>query len=129
VTGRTRLLLGALAVVVLAGAVVGGILVLRDEDPPTDYDARTEDDFMAACTADAEARGFVRAEDHCRCAYDAIREEIPYERFLEIDADLVADPDEVPPVLDRIRAACYLETEAAGPSIPLTTAPTTTEPA
>jgi hypothetical protein len=122
----SKLALGAAAVVVLAAAVVGGILLLRDEDPPSDYDARIEDDFMATCTADAEARGFARPEDFCRCAFDDIRAEIPYDRFVEIDAALQADPTAVPGPVDRIRTACYLEIEAAG--LPPTTVPSTTVP-
>lgn len=124
----SRMVIGAAAVVVLAAVVVGGILYLRDEDPTTDYDARIEDDFMTTCTADAEAEGFARAGDFCRCAYDAIRTEIPFDRFLEIDAALAADPSAVPGPVDRIRTACYLEVEAAGPSI-APTVPSTTVPA
>jgi hypothetical protein len=114
--------------VVLAGAVVGGILYLRDEDPATDYDAAIEDDFMTTCTADAEAQGFTRAGDFCRCAYDAIRRDIPFERFLEIDEALATDPSAVPGPIDRIRTACYLEVEAAGPTV-TPTVPSTTVPA
>jgi len=124
----SKVIIGGAAVVVLAAAVVGGILYLRDEDPATDYDAAIEDDFMTTCTADAEAQGFTRAADFCRCAYDAIRTEIPYERFLEIDAALTADPSAVPGPIDRIRTACYLEVEAAGPSV-APTVPSTTVPA
>ena len=127
-TTGSRLIIGAAGVVVLAALVVGGILLLRDEDPPTDYDARIEDDFMTTCTADAERRGFTRAADFCRCAYDTIRDEVPFARFLEIDAALQADPDAVPGPVDRIRTACYLDTEAAGPvvtTVPPNAAPTT----
>lgn len=124
----SKVIIALAAVVVLAGAVVGGILYLRDEDPATDYAAAIEDDFMTTCTADAEAQSFTRAGDFCRCAYDAISTEIPYERFLEIDAALAADPSAVPGPIDRIRTACYLEVEAAGPTI-TPTVPSTTVPA
>jgi hypothetical protein len=121
-----RLVLGAAGAVVLAGLVVGGILFLRDgeDEAPTDYDTRIEDDFMATCTRDAESLGFARAGDFCRCAYDGIRENVPFDRFLEIDAALQADPTAVPEQVDRIRTACYLEVEAAGAT---TAPPTTTE--
>ncbi len=119
----SRLVVGALAVVGLAAVVVGGILFLRDEDPPTDYDARTEDDFMATCTADADQLGFSRAEDFCRCAYEDIRAQFPYDRYLEVDRALQRDPSAVPDALDRIRTACFVEVEAAGTPPP---APTTT---
>ncbi len=122
-----RLVVGAVAVLGLAALVVGGILYLRDEDPPSDYDARTEDDFMATCTADADSLGFSRAEDFCRCAYDDIRAEVPYDRFVAIDEALQADPSAVPEEIDRIRTACYVEVEAAGAPTG-TTVPTTTEP-
>jgi hypothetical protein len=120
-----RLLLGLAGVVVLAGAVVGGILFLRDDDdPPTEYDAQIEDDFMATCTADADQLGFTRSGDFCRCAYDGIREAIAFDRFLEIDQALQRDPSAVPDDVDRIRTRCYLRIEAAGPGISV---PTTTE--
>ena len=124
----SKLVIGAAAVVVLAGTVVGGILWFRDEDPATDYDAAIEDDFMSTCTADAEAQGFTRAADFCGCAYAAIVAEVPYDRFLEIDAALAADPSAVPGPIDRIRTTCYLEVEAAGPTI-APTVPSTTVPA
>jgi hypothetical protein len=122
----SKLVVGAAAVAVLAAVVVSGILFLRDEDPPTDYDARIEDDFMAKCTADAENLDFSRSADFCRCAYDGIRAEIPFDRFLAMDAALEADPAAVPGPVDRIRTACYIEIEAAGPTlspVPSTTAP------
>ena len=124
-----RLLLGLAGVVVLAGLVVGGILFLRDSDeaPPTDYDAAIEDDFMATCTADADSLGFTRSGDFCQCAYDGIRESIPFDRFLEIDQALQADSAAVPDQVDRIRTSCYLQVEAAGrstvPEPPATTQP------
>jgi hypothetical protein len=127
----TRLAVGVVAVVGLAGLVVGGILFLRDEDPSTDYDARTEDDFMATCTADADELGFARSAPFCRCAYDAIRAEVPYDRFLAIDEALQADPAAVPDEIDRIRTACYVEVESTGeptiPTPPSSTTATTTE--
>ena len=126
-SGR-RLVVVAAAAVVLAAVVVGGILFLRDEDPSTDYNAAIEDDFMTTCTADAEAQGFTRAGDFCRCAFDALRAEVPYERFLEIDAALATDPTAVPGPIDRIRTTCYLEVEAAGPTV-VPTVPSTTVPA
>jgi hypothetical protein len=122
-----RLLVGVIAVVGLAALVVGGILYFRDEDPPSDYDARTEDDFMATCTADADSLGFSRSDDFCQCAYDDITAEIDYDDYLEIDAALQDDPSAVPEAIDRIRTTCYVEVEAAG-APDLTTVPTTTEP-
>jgi hypothetical protein len=124
-----RLLVGLAGVVVLAGLVVGGILFLRDSDeaPPTDYDQAIEDDFMATCTADADSLGFTRSGDFCQCAYDGIAETIPFDRFLEIDAALQADPSAVPDEVDRIRTACYLQIEAGGTSS-VPEPPATTEP-
>ena len=127
-TTGSRLIIGAAGVVVLAAVVVGGILYLRDEDPATDYDAATEDDFMTTCTADAAAQGFTRSGDFCRCAFDAIRIQIPFDRFLEIDEALTADPSVVPGPIDRIRTTCYLQVEAAGPTL-IPTVPSTTVPA
>ena len=81
---ESRVVLAVAAAVVLLAAVAGGILYLRDEDPPSAYDAEIEDDFMATCTADAEALGFTRPADHCACVFDRIRTEIAFERFVDV---------------------------------------------
>ncbi len=110
-TGRVVLVVvGVLVLVVLAA---GGILSLRDDDPPSAYDDTTEDDFMATCTADAEARAFTRPAAFCRCVYDRLVAEVPYDRYVELDEALAADPTAVPGQLDRIRSACFLGVETA----------------
>jgi hypothetical protein len=111
----TRLLLAVLGCLVLAGAVVGGILLARDEDPPTTYDAEIEENFISTCTADAEDLGFDQPDGFCDCVYSGIRQDVPFDRFLEIDEALRTDPGDVPPVIGRIRTRCFLEHEAGTP--------------
>lgn len=119
-----RLLLVAVGVLVLVALVVGGILLLRDDDPPTSYDAQIEEDFLAACTADAEAGGFAHPRDFCACAYGAITRQVPFDEFLRYDESLRDEPQEVPPVIDRIRSRCYVQVEAPGQGPPtLSTVP------
>ncbi len=126
-SAEVRLWVAVGAVTVAAVAVVGGILVLRgdDDEPPTGYEGEVADDFTAACTADAEARGIDDPAGFCACAFEAIRQRIPFDRFLEIDAALRADPTAVPPAIERIRTECYL---AGTPAAPGTSAVLTTEP-
>jgi hypothetical protein len=112
VSTGTKVVLAALGAVVLIGLATGGILLARDDAPPTDYDDRIEDDFMATCTDDAEALGFAHPDEYCRCAYEAITIAVPFDRFLEIDAALQADPTSVPRSIQRIRTRCYLQVEA-----------------
>jgi hypothetical protein len=131
VGARRRLLATLLGGAVLAAAVIGGILLLRgDSDDQTDYNGAVADRFLAVCTADATDAGFNDPGGFCRCSYDRIRAEIPFERFVEIDAAMRDDPTAVPDEIDRIRTECFVEAASATPSTvtPATDPSVTTTP-
>jgi hypothetical protein len=110
---------------VLVGALIGGILLLRgDPGDTTDYDDAVAERFLSVCTADATALGFSAPAEFCRCSYDRIAAEIPFERFVEIDATMREDPGDVPDEIDRIRTDCFVGTVPTTPRI--TSGPTTT---
>ncbi len=126
---RSRMILGAAAAVVLAAVVVGGILYLRDEDPVTDYDAAHRGRLHDHLHGGRRGPGLhPRRGTSAAAPTTAISTTIPYDRFLEIDAALTTDPSAVPGPIDRIRTTCYLDVEAAGPTV-ASSVPSTTVPA
>lgn len=126
---RRRLLatLGGGAVMVVVA--IGGILLLReDPDDPTDYDDAVADQFLSVCTADATDLGFTAPAEFCRCSFDRIRVEIPFERFVEIDAAMREDPGAVPEEIDRIRTDCFVGTAEPTPTTASVVPPSTPAP-
>jgi hypothetical protein len=125
---RGRLLGAVLVGTVLIAAAIGGILLLRgDRDDQTDYDDGVADRFLSVCTADAAGLGFVDPDGFCRCSYERIRAEIPFERFVEIDAAMAERSAPAPEEIVRIRSECY----GAAPSataVPPTSVPSVTRP-
>ena len=65
------------------------------------YSGDTEGAFMESCTV---RQG--QPERVCKCTYDEITRQITFERYVEIDKQLQADPDAVPDELVHIVAAC-----------------------
>jgi hypothetical protein len=102
-----RLLIAAAA----ALAAVAGC-----SDPgPTDIDA-TEAVFLETC-----APGGTPLEERvCRCAFDAITEDLSASGLERLDRNLRDDPDTVPPEVTEAALAC-----AAAPLTPPTARPTT----
>ena len=133
-TGAGRRLIATLVGgAVLTAIVLGAILIARgDGDEQTDYDESVAERFLSVCTADAADLGFTDPDGFCRCSYDRIRAEIPYERFVEIDAAVSEDPGGLPDEIDRIRTECFADPAAGAPSVivptsaPSASAPSTT---
>jgi hypothetical protein len=118
--GTNRLLWIAAAVVAVVG-VIGMVMLFGggdDDDGGGDgggsttaattpiedasgYNAEIERNFMDSCTEDAEP-----GEAVCQCAYDQIEATVPFERFVEIDEELNANPDARPPELVDILTEC-----------------------
>jgi hypothetical protein len=75
-------------------------------DEPSDTTAGGEypqeviDNFNSSCTG---AGGPV---DFCQCIIDDLQETVAYDRFVEIDAQLAENPDDIPPELDASVARC-----------------------
>jgi hypothetical protein len=98
VSRRRSLALTAAAVAVLAAC--GGA--------PTDYGNASEEVFMRSCTAG----GGGDLEDVCRCSYDRIVAEIPYEDFKRYDEQLQKDQADIPDALVTIISACAAGNDA-----------------
>jgi molecular chaperone DnaK len=106
--------LGALVAVVLVAVVA--ITQLGDDDETggggtgsrttttaaaDDYTPQIEANFLASCTAGGQV-----SEEVCQCSFDRIEAEIPFERFMEIDAELTENPDAQPQELVDIVTEC-----------------------
>ena len=94
-------LAGAVSLVLLAGCTT----TQRDASNYKD----TEDDFLEGCitratedNADGAEVQIASPEDWCQCAFDAIEDEIEFDRFKEVNSDL---RDNGGPLPDDIQAA------------------------
>ncbi|MEY2421442.1 MAG: hypothetical protein QOI95_1509 [Acidimicrobiaceae bacterium] len=65
------------------------------------YSGDTEGAFMESCTVRQGQPQLV-----CKCTYDEITRQISFDRYVEIDKQLQADPDAVPDDLIRIVSDC-----------------------
>lgn len=81
--------------VLLVGACGG------DDDPgPTGYSAELRAEFVVACVAQGTP------QDQCGCFYDALEEQVPFERYEEIEAAIRSGDTAVPDDVADLAAAC-----------------------
>jgi hypothetical protein len=85
----------ALAAALLLGACTG-----RE---PTGYGDEVKDNFVGACT---EAGG---EDDVCECTYEAVSNEIEFDRFKEIEESIEDGSNELPPEVSDLFAQCGVE--------------------
>ena len=85
-----------------------GMLVSCSVDEPTEYSDENREAFLAACT-DTDTDGLYQ-QRVCQCAYDEAEATIPFERFREIEAELVdAEEPVLPDDLLDLLATCIIE--------------------
>ncbi len=85
---RSRFTSGRLGMVLAAAVLV--LSACTPSGQPKDYDTTTEENFIEAC----ELNGDEQATDVaavCRCSYDAIVAQIPFEDFERFDEELRDD--------------------------------------
>ena len=74
----------------------------------TDYSTQNRGEFFAACTAPLSDSTLVTRI--CSCVFEAAQREIPYERFVEIEEAIIADPESpLSPDIAQIIAGCVLD--------------------
>ena len=69
--------------------------------PSKGYSGDTEGAFMESCTV-----GQGQPAQVCKCTYDEITRQISFDRYVELDKELQADPNKVPDELVRIVSDC-----------------------
>jgi hypothetical protein len=90
-----------LGVVGLAGglSIAAGLAGCGNDGEPTGYTDELRREFVSACSAGADA-------ELCGCYYDRLAQEVPFERFQQIDARLRADPTAIPDDIAEIALDC-----------------------
>ncbi len=85
-----------------------GTLMSCGVDEPTEYSDENREAFLAACT-DADTDGLFQ-QRVCQCAYDEAEATLPFERFREIEAELLNSLEPALPedFLDLL-ATCIIE--------------------
>ena len=91
---------------------------------PTDYDAQVEREFVESCVEE----GGEDLRDVCECTYGKISEQIPFERFDDIDRQIADQEEGLPDDVIELITDCVIETSTAGDPTPTTEVPTTTVP-
>jgi hypothetical protein len=86
---------GALA----AAAVAGVALAACGGDGNDGYGPDERSDFVAACAAGA-------SEKACGCFYDRLADEVPHERFEQVDEQIRADPTAIPDDVADLAVDC-----------------------
>ena len=115
---RTRRRTGVLALVVVALLTMSGCI---NQQQDKDSYADTEGNYLEGCidrvTADnadieAGAEGTEGAteiadpETYCQCTFDALEEDIPFERFKEVNSDLRENGGPLPEDFVEATAPC-----------------------
>jgi hypothetical protein len=67
-------------------------------------------DFVDACAATG-----VASTDACGCFYDRLAEQVPHERFDELDDQIRDDPSAVPDDIAALAIECGAEPEGTNP--------------
>lgn len=96
-SNRNLLIGGGVALVV---AAVVAFLVLGGGDDGGGYPDDAKDEYLSQCESASGGQ-----TDYCECTLDKIEQEIPYDEFEEIDAD-IAGGGSVPDELQAIITEC-----------------------
>ncbi len=76
---------------------------------PDGYGAAVEALFVKGCAEPAEGQAL--PEDVCRCAYERIKDAVPFEEYERLDEQLREDPEDIPDEVVDAFAACSGEQE------------------
>lgn len=84
-SSRRSLLRWGIVAIVVVFIIAVGVGFLTSRPSPT-YDDASRERFVTACVAD----GGDEVRPACECLYAAVTEQIPYDRFVEVDEQLTA---------------------------------------
>jgi len=100
----------AVAVAIAALLLVAGVAGCSSGKPG--YGSATQGMWLRGC--DPTNEGGTR-DAVCRCAYDEITKQYPYESYASVDAAMKADPDKkLPDDIMQIIATCAINVELNG---------------
>ena len=89
----------------VAGLVLAVLLVAcggdGDGSEADGYGPGERSDFVEACAAGAGGD-----EEACGCFYDRLADEVPHERFVEVDEQIRDDPTAIPDDIADMAVAC-----------------------
>ena len=96
---------------------------------PSEYGDNVQREFVASCVE----QGGEDLRNVCECTYDKISEQIPFERFEEIDQQIADQEADLPDDVIELITDCVIETtdtdgSADTSEVPTTTVPPTTVP-
>lgn len=102
--GVSRLTLPRLAALVLYGLAAGACA----PEAQTEYSADTSTNFFAACS-DPVGDDLLQRRI-CQCVYQRMEIELPYNRLVALDEELVTDPElKLAPTLVNFVAECVIQ--------------------
>lgn len=108
---RHRVTVPLLATVVALG-LLGGCAGQRD---PGSYTDAVEKNFITGCvgtskddaaSGDGAESADVWGRADCQCAYDAIKKDIPFSEFKQLNSDLIEEPGPLPESFTKAFADC-----------------------
>lgn len=93
---------------VLTVLLAVGVAGCGEEPVVEDFTAANQDAFLTACARPIDDPRLL--SDVCRCVFDRAEDELGYERFNAIDAELRADPTaELPEDVVDILTDCFID--------------------
>jgi hypothetical protein len=95
----------------LASLVLVLLLVAACSKASKGYSGDTEGAFMESCTVNQGQPTAI-----CKCTYDEITRQIPFDRYVEIDKQLQKDPNAVPDDLIHLVSDCGSRTNSSSSS-------------
>jgi hypothetical protein len=109
---RRHRLVAAVLVALVAIGLLGGCTGQRD---PGSYTDAVEENFLKGCVGtsadDAESgevseSASVWGRADCQCAYDAIKRDVPFSEFKQLNSDLIEEPGPLPESFTKAFADC-----------------------
>jgi hypothetical protein len=91
-----------------AAAVLVALLAASCSTGPDGYSDKVEKDFVGGCTSSGATKKV------CRCVYDHLVEDVPFEDFEALDARRDEDPGYLSPELRRFAVDCATDDVLGG---------------
>jgi hypothetical protein len=88
------------AIIATSGGDGGG----GDGGEAEGYTPEVEEEFVSSCQEAAGDTGL--SESQCQCAFDEIKANVPFERFVEIDEQLREGSTDIPEELTDVMGTC-----------------------